>query len=140
MPCSVVADVLMAIQPPQLCNCNQIMLPACCLNPPPHPPTHTALQLPSHHPARPLPDHTPKPQPHPCRWYGYIKDYDGGTLMECSMQPHMQYARLPQVIREQRIHLDALLKSLTSNHVTYQGLQRTGPGYPGAQQPIHRPC
>jgi hypothetical protein len=65
------------------------------------------------------------------RWYGYIKDYDGGTLMECSMQPHVPYATLPQTFRAQRAALEELLKTLTTNHVVLPGLQRMGPGYPG---------
>ena len=25
------------------------------------------------------------------QWVGYIKDYDGGTLMECILDPHTPY-------------------------------------------------
>ena len=31
------------------------------------------------------------------RWFGFIKDYDGGTLMECYIYPHMDYLRVPEV-------------------------------------------
>ena len=34
------------------------------------------------------------------RWFGYIKDYDGGTLMECFIYPHMDYLRVPEVYGE----------------------------------------
>ena len=29
------------------------------------------------------------------RWMGYIKDYDGGTLMECAMNRKLNYLKLP---------------------------------------------
>lgn len=31
------------------------------------------------------------------RWVGYIKEYDGGTLMECYMHPAVNYRRVSQV-------------------------------------------
>lgn len=36
------------------------------------------------------------------RWKGYIKDYDGGTLMECRMQPRLPFTDLPHIILQQR--------------------------------------
>ncbi|KAJ7526467.1 hypothetical protein O6H91_16G007500 [Diphasiastrum complanatum] len=36
------------------------------------------------------------------RWQGYIKDYDGGTLMECKIDPKLPYTDLPIMIRRQR--------------------------------------
>jgi hypothetical protein len=32
----------------------------------------------------------------------YIKDYDGGTLMECRIDPKLPYIDLPAMIRRQR--------------------------------------
>ena len=32
-------------------------------------------------------------------WAGYIKDYDGGTLMEFVLHPKINYAQLAQVCR-----------------------------------------
>ena len=29
------------------------------------------------------------------RWVGYIKDYDGGTLMECYIHPNVNYLKVP---------------------------------------------
>jgi hypothetical protein len=86
---------------------------------------------PTNQPTQPI--NPPRPPSSARSWYGYIKDYDGGTLMECTMHVHMPYTALPQTIRVQRAHLDAQLKALTSNHLTYPGLQRSGPGYPGAR-------
>ncbi len=36
------------------------------------------------------------------RWVGYIKDYDGGTLMECVINPHVNYLDIPGLIARQR--------------------------------------
>jgi len=33
------------------------------------------------------------------RWVGYIKDYDGGTLMECVIHPKIPYADLVTFFR-----------------------------------------
>lgn len=41
------------------------------------------------------------------RWFGYIKDYDGGTLMECYIHPSLPYSRLPVMIAEQKKALEA---------------------------------
>ena len=32
------------------------------------------------------------------RWVGYIKEYDGGTLMECYIHPAVNYFAVPQVL------------------------------------------
>ncbi|SBT32652.1 histone acetyltransferase Gcn5 [Plasmodium ovale wallikeri] len=36
------------------------------------------------------------------RWFGYIKDYDGGTLMECYIFPNINYLRLSEMLYEQK--------------------------------------
>ena len=36
------------------------------------------------------------------RWVGYIKEYDGGTLMECSINMHVDYTQLKNVLKRQR--------------------------------------
>lgn len=38
----------------------------------------------------------------PKRWKGYIKDYDGGTLMECVIHSKMNYLEVKDVIRRQK--------------------------------------
>ncbi|KAL7068724.1 putative histone acetyltransferase protein [Cryptosporidium serpentis] len=37
------------------------------------------------------------------RWLGYIKDYDGGTLMECYINPEINYLRLSELFCEQKL-------------------------------------
>ncbi|KAJ1395798.1 tetrahymena Gcn5, partial [Ochromonadaceae sp. CCMP2298] len=36
------------------------------------------------------------------RWFGYIKDYDGGTLMECYVHPNMDFLNVQAVVAKQR--------------------------------------
>lgn len=53
---------------------------------------------------------------------GYIKDYDGGTLMECLLDEKIPFARIPPMIRAQRAALDARIRGLSQSHVVYAGL------------------
>ncbi|KAL8437837.1 hypothetical protein ACSSS7_000718 [Eimeria intestinalis] len=36
------------------------------------------------------------------KWFGYIKDYEGGTLMECRISAKIDYLRLYEVLNEQQ--------------------------------------
>lgn len=36
------------------------------------------------------------------RWVGYIKDYEGGTIMQCSMLPMVKYAEVHQMLADQK--------------------------------------
>jgi N-acetylglutamate synthase-like GNAT family acetyltransferase len=36
------------------------------------------------------------------RYYGYIKDYDGGTPMECYIHPSVDYFNIPTIVQQQR--------------------------------------
>lgn len=39
---------------------------------------------------------------HKARYQGLIKDYDGGTVMECYIHPSIDYTRIPEMISAQR--------------------------------------
>lgn len=36
------------------------------------------------------------------RWFGFIKDYEGGTLMECRISPKVDYLRLYEMLNDQQ--------------------------------------
>lgn len=36
------------------------------------------------------------------KWFGFIKDYEGGTLMECHISSKVDYLRLYEVLSEQQ--------------------------------------
>ncbi|XP_031743544.1 histone acetyltransferase GCN5 isoform X2 [Cucumis sativus] len=56
------------------------------------------------------------------RWQGYIKDYDGGILMECKIDPKLPYTDLSSMIRRQRQAIDEKIRELSNCHIVYPGL------------------
>lgn len=36
------------------------------------------------------------------RYVGYIKDYEGATLMECELNPRIPYTELSHIIKKQK--------------------------------------
>ena len=57
------------------------------------------------------------------RWVGYIKDYDGGTLMECYVHPTIDYTAVPETIKTQKAFVNARIKAVSQQHVVHDGLQ-----------------
>jgi histone acetyltransferase len=51
------------------------------------------------------------------RWAPFIKDYDGGTLMECIIHPRVPYAALPQMLAAQAGALEARLREASRAHL-----------------------
>jgi histone acetyltransferase len=58
------------------------------------------------------------------RWYGYIKDYDGGTLMECYIHPTIDFTSVPAMVKAQRAFVLARIQELSNEHVVRDGLDR----------------
>mmetsp|Transcript_12342 Transcript_12342/g.24815 ORF Transcript_12342/g.24815 Transcript_12342/m.24815 type:complete len:432 (+) Transcript_12342:198-1493(+) len=56
------------------------------------------------------------------RWYGYIKDYDGGTLMECYIHPTLPYNNIPDMIETQKSYLEEDVQEMSKASVVYPGL------------------
>ena len=60
------------------------------------------------------------------RWFGFIKDYDGGTLMECYIHPRLPYSSLPDMIEGHKKALETEIKNLTKKEskatIVYPGL------------------
>ena len=57
------------------------------------------------------------------KWGGYIKDYDGGTLMECALNYQLSYTKFSKIIKLQREFLDAQVRKISKSHLVYPGLQ-----------------
>lgn len=53
---------------------------------------------------------------------GYIKDYDGGTLMECAIYAALPHLGLPAMVTAQRAALDRRIRALSNAHVVHPGL------------------
>eukprot|EP00743_Colponemidia_sp_Colp-15_P005296 GILK01005695.1.p1 GENE.GILK01005695.1~~GILK01005695.1.p1 ORF type:complete len:432 (+),score=72.69 GILK01005695.1:47-1297(+) len=57
------------------------------------------------------------------RYVGFIKDYDGGTLMECYINPRIDYLDIPGMIKAQRDVIIEQIRKLSRAHVVYPGLR-----------------
>jgi histone acetyltransferase len=59
------------------------------------------------------------------RYHGLIKDYDGGTMMECYIHPSIDYTRIPQMLKAQKeFILSRVRKRSLSNKKVYPGLTK----------------
>eukprot|EP00551_Chaetoceros_affinis_P012161 CAMPEP_0203665582 /NCGR_PEP_ID=MMETSP0090-20130426/2783_1 /ASSEMBLY_ACC=CAM_ASM_001088 /TAXON_ID=426623 /ORGANISM="Chaetoceros affinis, Strain CCMP159" /LENGTH=443 /DNA_ID=CAMNT_0050529191 /DNA_START=1 /DNA_END=1335 /DNA_ORIENTATION=+ len=59
------------------------------------------------------------------RFHGLIKDYDGGTLMECYVHPSIDYYRVPDMIKAQKeFILDRIRLTSKSDKVVYPPLPK----------------
>uniref|UniRef100_K3WUL4 histone acetyltransferase n=1 Tax=Globisporangium ultimum (strain ATCC 200006 / CBS 805.95 / DAOM BR144) TaxID=431595 RepID=K3WUL4_GLOUD len=65
----------------------------------------------------------PKPN-----WFGYIKDYDGGTLMECTIHYQIDYLRITSMVHKQRKAIQDKIKERSRAHITYPGLTKFAEG------------
>lgn len=57
------------------------------------------------------------------RWVGFIKDYDGGTLMECNISHLVDYLNLGDLIKKQRAAVHEQIKTISNSHIIYPGLE-----------------
>lgn len=62
------------------------------------------------------------------RYLGYIKDYEGATLMECELNPRIPYTELSHIIKKQKEVRTCIQKDSVSVH------------WPGVNVPSHVPC
>jgi GNAT superfamily N-acetyltransferase len=67
------------------------------------------------------------------RFRGFIKDYDGGTLMECRITPNIDYLNVKAMIHAQRLAVERSVRSLSNSHIVHAGydfdkIQQLKPG------------
>lgn len=53
-------------------------------------------------------------------WMGYIKDYEGGTLMQCSMLPRIRYLEVGRMLLKQKETVQAKIRFLSKSHVVHR--------------------
>ena len=53
-------------------------------------------------------------------WMGYIKDYEGGTLMQCSMLPRIRYLEMGRMLLKQKECVQAKIRAFSKSHVVHQ--------------------
>lgn len=57
-------------------------------------------------------------------WTGYIKDYEGGTLMQCTMLPsRLRYLDLGKILLLQKAAIEKKIKSRSQSHVVRPGIR-----------------
>lgn len=63
-------------------------------------------------------------------WAGYIKDYEGGTIMQCTMLPKVDYLNKPEIFKIQQEAITEKIRQMSKSHVVYPGLPQFQPGMP----------
>ncbi|KAF2031142.1 histone acetyltransferase GCN5 [Setomelanomma holmii] len=61
-------------------------------------------------------------------WMGYIKDYEGGTLMQCTMLPRIRYLEVGRMLLKLRETVHAKIRTLSKSHVINQPPQQWANG------------
>mmetsp|Transcript_6631 Transcript_6631/g.11975 ORF Transcript_6631/g.11975 Transcript_6631/m.11975 type:complete len:531 (+) Transcript_6631:127-1719(+) len=61
-------------------------------------------------------------------WQGYIKDYEGVTLMECKLHDKVNYLNIPAYIKAQKMALIERLKEMSCSHIVFPGIDVTKTG------------
>ncbi|KIM98067.1 hypothetical protein OIDMADRAFT_105502 [Oidiodendron maius Zn] len=53
-------------------------------------------------------------------WMGYIKDYEGGTIMQCSMLPRVRYLEMGRMLLKQKETVNAKIRAFSKSHQIHQ--------------------
>ncbi|KAI9835439.1 MAG: histone acetyltransferase [Sarea resinae] len=54
------------------------------------------------------------------RWMGYIKDYEGGTIMQCTMVPRIRYLEVGRMLLKQKEAVHAKIRAFSKSHIVHQ--------------------
>ncbi|KAI0531873.1 histone acetyltransferase GCN5-like protein [Xylaria digitata] len=73
-------------------------------------------------------------------WMGYIKDYEGGTLMLCSMVPRIRYLEVGRVLLKQKETIQSKLRLLSKSDVVHQPPQQWTNGTIAPIDPLSIPA
>jgi len=63
-------------------------------------------------------------------WAGYIKDYEGGTIMQCTMLRKLDYLDKPKIFSQQQDAIMTKIRQMSRSHVVHPGLPQFQPGAP----------
>jgi histone acetyltransferase len=53
------------------------------------------------------------------KWMGYIKDYEGGTIMQCTMLPRIRYLESGKMLLKQKEAVHAKIRAISKSHIIY---------------------
>ncbi|CDO53934.1 hypothetical protein DV113_004955 [Geotrichum candidum] len=56
-------------------------------------------------------------------WMGYIKDYEGGTIMQCTMLPRLRYLDSNKILLLQKAAIVRKIRAMSKSHIVHPGLQ-----------------
>ncbi|KAG0232750.1 histone acetyltransferase [Actinomortierella wolfii] len=56
-------------------------------------------------------------------WMGYIKDYEGGTIMQCTTVPKVKYLDVHNTLQIQRKAVITKIKEVSKSHIIHPGLK-----------------
>ena len=57
-------------------------------------------------------------------WAAYIKDYEGGTIMQCTMLRKVDYLDKAKLLAQQQEAVMAKIRQMSKSHIVYPGLPR----------------
>lgn len=63
-------------------------------------------------------------------WAGYIKDYEGGTIMQCTMLEKVDYVETRDILLQQREAILSKIREMSRSHIVYDGLPQFQEGAP----------
>lgn len=69
------------------------------------------------------------------KWMGYIKDYEGGTIMQCSMLPKIRYLESARMLLKQKAAVHAKIRSVSKSYQVHQPPPLWRKLKPGAELP-----
>ncbi|KAI1360848.1 histone acetyltransferase GCN5-like protein [Xylaria arbuscula] len=73
-------------------------------------------------------------------WMGYIKDYEGGTLMQCSMLPRIRYLEAGRMLLKQKETIQAKLRLVSKSDVIHRPFQQWANGIITPLDPLSIPA
>lgn len=73
-------------------------------------------------------------------WMGYIKDYEGGTLMQCSMVPRIRYLDVGRMLLKQKETVQAKIRPMSKSHLIHPPPQQWAKGVVTIIDPLSIPA
>ncbi|KAI1445011.1 histone acetyltransferase GCN5 [Annulohypoxylon stygium] len=73
-------------------------------------------------------------------WMGYIKDYEGGTIMQCSMLPRVRYLETGRMLLKQKETVLAKIHAMSKSHIVHQPPMQWANGTITAIDPLSIPA
>ncbi|CAN6609351.1 histone acetyltransferase Gcn5p [Trichomonascus vanleenenianus] len=57
-------------------------------------------------------------------WMGYIKDYEGGTIMQCTMLPKIRYLDASKILLLQKAAIMRKIREISRSHIVHPGIKK----------------